>query len=100
MPLGFARSILTKVAAASGDGREPASGNEIGGVAGENYDQAAPQYYVLAGIWNSWHYYWNNVQVANGTGAPPASFNVGGYTYYKGTARSGTVYFAIYRIAD
>ena len=97
MPLGFARSILTKVAeAGASEVREPATG--------QYYDNSVNNLYSVSTAWGSWNYYWADVRVGNGSGTPPTSLNTGGWTYYQGTLTydggSFGSHWGIYRIQD
>jgi len=82
MPLGYARSILTKAAAAASENREPETG--------QYYAGSGTKYTVAVGF-GTLRVWWNNVSVFAGSGYnndgsdTPDSFNIGGWTYYKGT---------------
>lgn len=101
MPLGYARSILTKAAAAASENREPETG--------QNYSNSAPkyQYSVSFGGFRVW---WNETTVYSANGYNndgsdlPASVNTGGWTYYKGTLEydggSFGKQYGVYRIED
>ena len=97
MPLGFARSILTKVAAGASEVREPATG--------QYYDNSVGNLYSVNTAWGSWKYTWADSTIGSGSGSvPPDTFNAGGWTYYKGTqtydAGSFGAHWGIYRIQD
>lgn len=105
MPLGFARSILTKVAAGASEVRQPAA-DEVGygGVAGQHYNNTSGNLYSVNVAWGTWGYTWADVRVGSGSGTPPDTYNTGGWTYYKGTQTwsGGSIgtHWGIYRIQD
>ena len=101
MPLGYARSILTKTAAGSSEVREPETG--------QYYAASGTKYLVTVGF-GTVRFWWGNVSVFSGSGYnnngsdTPDSINTGGYTYYKGTLEydggSFGKQWGIYRIQD